>query len=470
MAKKISKTGLDGVYSGKFLNGAIQFQIDNQGPELLIDFIKPTDEEVVLDPVATDKKTFSNQFLNAFTFQWQKIADEIKKDYPLNRFIKEFVKPFLDSYISEYELKGYKFGNKPTKVSKKKTSGSSIRIDKPIAQKPESMKATKKTAQNPKPAGNKAEKRTNIKPKRTKKVVQKTTRKTLDVRSAPKTGVANQFIRRIAYCINRKVDARTIINLVEDIKLANVQLQSIKSTQHFELIDRVYKQLAQTVNNLPNDADFVKIEVSDSLLSQIKSVTTNKESEASRLKKAYVRLQGKNVLPIDAKRLINRIDTAIARKSISPSDFSSIKGNLDKIASGVNKKIAADTSLAGAQKTTKGFKVGQKVLHKPSGGIMTIKSIRGGVASCYDENSKQGVSVVSLKSLAKLTNKPAVSKLSKKFKTGEEVLHKPTGQIVKIVRIYETKASYKDRAKIGGESLVPLVELEKVKAKAAKKK
>lgn len=214
-------------------------------------------------------------------------------------------------------------------------------------------KQGKKKAQKPKPpAKTIAKKKKPVKQdkKPSAKKIRKTTRKTLDVRSAPKTGVANQFIRRIAYCINRKVDARTIINLVEDIKLANIQLQSIKGTQHFQLIDRVYKQLVETVNNLPKDAGFVKIEVSEPLLKEIKTITTNRESEESRLKKAFVRLQGKDIAPIDAKRLLARIDSAVRLKKVSVEKFSAIKSSLIKIAEGGKKKIEVEPSLSGIKK------------------------------------------------------------------------------------------------------------------------
>lgn len=335
-----------------------------------------------------------------------------------------------------------------------------------------SPKQPKKKAQKPKITAKpkpKQKKSVKLNKKTSAKKIRKTTRKTLDVRSAPKTGVANQFIRRIAYCINRKVDARTIINLVEDIKLANIQLQSIKGTQHFQLIDRVYKQLVETVNNLPKDAGFVKIEVTDSLLKEIKLITNNRESEESRLKKAFVRLQGKDIAPIDAKRLLARIDKAVGAKKVSAEKFSAIKSSLIKIAEGGKKKIEADKSLAGVKKPATKFKVGQKVRHE-SGGIMTIKSIKGGVATCHDENSKVGVSIVSLKSLTPLSTKPKTSQLAKKFKVGDKVLHKPSGDIIKIERVYETKASYHDRSKIGGISLVPLVELQTVKPNTVKKK
>lgn len=110
--------GLYGVYTGKYLNGAIEVMIDSEGPELFAKFVKPAKETITLDPVITDKKAFSNQFINAFTYQYQKIPSEIKSDYPLNEFIKKYVKPLLDSYISEYELKGFKFGSKPKSGNK----------------------------------------------------------------------------------------------------------------------------------------------------------------------------------------------------------------------------------------------------------------------------------------------------------------------------------------------------------------
>lgn len=245
--------------------------------------------------------------------------------------VKEWVDLVIDGLNEANKEKKAPAAKKPSTgkapKAKKTPAKPAAKKKKATPQKGKTTTNTKKPAKKKAPAKRKTAKKTT-----TKKP------KALNTRTAPKTGVANKIIKKFGSCINRRVHPNAIVNLVAEIKEAHAQLQSIKGTQHYTLIERIYKQLVPVVNNLPKDAGFIKVEVSGELLAMVKGIVHNQEPESMKIQKAFIRMEGRKIMPITARRLRERVVKELSKKGSNKS-LSLIKSELDNFLNGKQDRL-----------------------------------------------------------------------------------------------------------------------------------